>query len=194
MCNDLDAAGGGARREAVANRLLGQRLQNEIGNQQIERRRVDGAPYFEPVREANLFDIEILVEVFHLPFEPNLLDSGAIEGEAQEIAEARNHAVRCLHITIHERGDSVQRVEQEMRLQLHLEHFELRHRQFGFELAGAQLAYTVAAIVFDAMANGEQGPGGEGVRMKFRDDDRLLGTEVDGVTDQRQQAHEEQQV
>src|SRR5262249_57602696 len=108
--------------------------------------------------------------------------------EAQKIAEARDHSVGGLHITIHERGDGVQRVEEEVRLELHLEHFELRDGEAGFELAGFELAQAVAAVVFDTVADGEDRPARENVRVKLGNKDGLFGSEIDAEANERQNA------
>src|ERR1051326_8029851 len=120
----VDAAAGGARRDAVADGVFDQRLQYEVGHEQVERAGLDGAAHFEPLAEAHLLDFEVFIEVLHLAFQRDLLNAGTIEGEPQKIAEPRDHAVGALHITIHERGDGVQRVEEKMRLKLHLENLD----------------------------------------------------------------------
>jgi len=59
---------------------------------------------------------------------------------------------------VHQLGDGVERVEEEMGLELHLEHLELRGRQLGLELGGAQLQTVrliepllIPAVVVDRM-------------------------------------------
>ena len=60
--------------------------------------------------------------------------AGSIEREAQEIAQAADHAIGAVRIRVHERRDGVQRVEEEMWLQLGFERAQPRLDQAGFEL------------------------------------------------------------
>ena len=48
------------------------------------------------------------------------------EAGAQQVGEPRQQPVRALHVGLHQRRDGVQRIEQEVRLQLRLELRELR--------------------------------------------------------------------
>ena len=51
--------------------------------------------------------------------------------EAKKIAELREHGISGAHIFVHEGGDGVQRVEQEVRLKLQSQVFELRLGELG---------------------------------------------------------------
>src|SRR4029077_19635072 len=55
-------------------------------------------------------------------------------------------------------ADGVQRVEQEMWLQLHLERLQARLRELRFELGSAQLPFLQAPVMCDAVVAGDDGP------------------------------------
>src|SRR5262245_37248548 len=120
LSHDVDASPSGARGDAVAHGVLHQGLKDQVRNHQVEGAGCDGATDFEAVAEPDLLDLEVFIEVLHLTPYGDLLHAGAVQREPQEIAEARNHTVGAFHITIHERRDGVQRIEEEVRLQLHL--------------------------------------------------------------------------
>ena len=72
-----------------------------------------------------------------------------LERHPQQIAEAHERPVRGLDVPVHQRRDRVQRVEQEMRLQLLLQRRHLRFDQLRLELRGAQRAVARLAVVED---------------------------------------------
>ena len=65
----------------------------------------------------------------------HLLRPCALERESQQVTQSTDHAIGGFDLALlHERRDGVQRVEQEVRLQLHAQHLELRLREPRFEL------------------------------------------------------------
>src|SRR5207237_2414720 len=99
-------------------------------------------------------------------------DAVSIEREAQKIAQARDHAVGGARVAVDQSGDRVERVEEEVRVQLHLERLQLRAAQLRFKLRGERLALLIAAIVFDRVADADDDKVGQQVDVK------LLGREV----------------
>ena len=59
------------------------------------------------------------------------MSSRDAQGEAEEIAQLREHGIRGAHVFVHQRRDGVQGVEQEVRLKLQAEIFELRLGELG---------------------------------------------------------------
>ena len=59
---------------------------------------------------------------------------------------------------VHQPGDRVQRVEQEVRVQLALQRLELRLDQPRFELRGAQLTLREAPVVAPGLVDADQDP------------------------------------
>jgi len=113
---------------------------------------------------------------------------------AKEIAEARDHAICALHITIHEGGDGVERVEQEVGLQLHSEHLKLGLSELRFEAAGSQLAYAIATVIFDGVTDAEKGPAGKHILMELVDRYDLHETRRVWITHSRKQVNKNLQV
>ena len=73
-----------------------------------------------------------------------------LERQAQQVAEPHQRAVGGLDVPVHQRRDRVQRVEEEVRVQLLLQRRELRLDQPRLELRGAQRAVARLAVVEDA--------------------------------------------
>ena len=88
----------------------------------------------ETVAEARLLDLEVLGQEVELLLERHFLHADASQREAQQVAEPRQHRVGGVDVAVHQRRDGVQRVEQEMRLQLPLQRLQLRLDQPRLEL------------------------------------------------------------
>ena len=78
------------------------------------------------------------------------------ETHAQQLAEAVDHQVRRLDVASHQAGDGVQRVEQEVRLQLPLQRLELRLRQTRLQPFGVERAFARFAPVRDGVAEANE--------------------------------------
>ena len=80
------------------------------------------------------------MQIFELARQRHLLRVHVGEHRAQQVAEARQRLLGLLALLLaHQHHDGVQRVEQEVRLQLRLERAEARLRHLGLELRGAQV-------------------------------------------------------
>ena len=91
--------------------------------------RVSGAASISTSRrsaESDVFNFEVALQELQLLAQGDFLRFGAVEGGAQQFAQAADHAVGRINILVHERGDRVEAVKQEMGIQLHLERLELR--------------------------------------------------------------------
>ena len=68
-----------------------------------------------------------------------LLDVGGLERASQQLGELCQHQFGGVRIVPHQPRDGIQRVEQEVRMQLHLEGFDLGTGELHFELGRAKL-------------------------------------------------------
>ncbi len=64
---------------ALANRVFHQRLQHEVRHQQIQRARLNAALHFQTLAESHLFDLQVFVEIFHLPLQRHFLLARAVQ-------------------------------------------------------------------------------------------------------------------
>ena len=80
----------------------------------------------QPIAEAHPFDVEIGADDAQLLVERDERRRRAVERRAQQRGELPGHPLGAGRIVVHERGDRVQRVEQEVRLHARLDRGELR--------------------------------------------------------------------
>ena len=100
---------------------------------------VDG----EAVLEPGLLDLQVGGEELQLLAERDDLVARLLQRESQQMSQPRDQAVGVVGVIVRQLGDGVKSIEQEMRLQLHLEHLQLGAGQLGFELGGLHLALPV---------------------------------------------------
>jgi hypothetical protein len=81
-----------------------------------------------------------------------------LERHPQEIAEAHQRAVGRLHVAVHQCRDRMQRVEEEMGLELLPERGHLRGNQPGLELRRADGPVARFAVIEDRVAEPGDGP------------------------------------
>ena len=84
-----------------------------------------------------------------LVLERHLLRADAIERQAQQVAQLRQHLVGGVDVAVHQRRDRVQRVEEEVRVELPLQRFELRLGEPGLQLRSRELALLRLAMVVE---------------------------------------------
>ena len=119
---------------AVLDRVLDERLQQERGQQRIERLGFDVEPHDQSIGESRLLDFEVLREEIELRLQRAFVLAQVLERHAEQIAEAHQRAIRGVDVAMHQRRNRVQRVEQEVRLQLMLQRGHLRLDELGLEL------------------------------------------------------------
>src|SRR4051794_17986990 len=78
--------------------------------------------------------------------------AGVIEREPQQPSQPGDHLVGGFRIGVHQLGDGVQGVEEEMRLQLHFEHLQVGPDQPRLQLRGVQMTGAVERTVADGPA------------------------------------------
>ena len=125
--------------------------------------------YYQPIGEAGLLDVDILLQRIELGAERHLLLPEVLERDAQQIAQLDEHPVRGVDVAVHQRRDRVQRVEQEVRVQLLLQRLELRRNQLGLELRGADLALARLAVVEQRVTEADDGPVGHHFPVEVED-------------------------
>ena len=135
---------------------LGTTQSRTCGSTSISRR--------QAVAEARALDVEVAVEELKLLPERHLLRGRRVERQAQEVAEPRDHLVGRVRVGVDERGDGVQGVEEEVRVELHLQSLQLR-------LRGAQLALAVALVVVGGVADDDDDPVDQQLPVDVDEDD-----------------------
>ena len=136
-----------ARRDGVLHRVLDERLQQQRGHERGFRPLVDVELEPQAVAEAQLLDAEVEIQRVELLAQRHFLHRVLVERVAQELGQPRDGEVGGAVLAVkHERRYRVQRVEEEMRVQLVAQHLELRLlRERG--LLERRLALELQALV-----------------------------------------------
>ena len=92
-----------------------------------------------------------------------------LERDAQQVAQLHQRAIGGVHVPVHQRRDRVQRVEQEVRVELLLQRLELRLDQPGFELRRPQLARARLAVVEERVAQADDRPVGHHLPVELEE-------------------------
>src|SRR6476660_3954750 len=95
-------------------RVLDKRLQDQSRDFGIERVRIDLVVDRQAILKTRLLDLEVLLQELELLVERHAGGIGARKRDAQQVAQATDHAVGGLRMRVHQRRDRVQGVEQEM--------------------------------------------------------------------------------
>ena len=134
--DDIHAAAADLRPDPVADRVLDERLQDEVGHRAHRacRDRCRCAPA-DDRRSASVRSRGTSGGSRARP-SARLLRADAIEREAQQIAEPREHRVGGFDVAVHQRRDRVERVEEEVRVQLPLQRLQLASASRVCELRG----------------------------------------------------------
>ena len=104
------------------------------GRRARDRRRIDVEMRAQPVLEAHLLDLEIELQRLDLLRERDLRGRLVDQRVAQEGGQPRQHRIGALGLLQQHQGrDRVQRVEQEMRVELIAQHRQLGGRRLAFE-------------------------------------------------------------
>ena len=85
-------------------------------------------------RQARLFDLQVRLDEIQLTLQRHFLLTGVVQRRPQQIAQASDHAIGEVHVSMNKRRDGVERVEKKVRVQLHLEDLQLRLGKLGLEL------------------------------------------------------------
>ena len=125
---DRDASAADLPREAVLDRVLDQRLQDHARHDDVERVGMDLLLDAQLRAEAHDLDVQVFVDRLEL-FAQRDEVIGAPHQAAQQARELRDQHARRFRLRADERRDRRQRVEQEVRVDLVRERFDLRGEQ-----------------------------------------------------------------
>ena len=120
--------------EAMAKRVLDDRLQKKCWHQVGQAPVGDLIPDVEAIAEARLLEADIALHPCELGREWNELLVWTIQVAAHQVAEIDQHVHRAaVVLEPDQRGDGVQRVEQKVRLDLQSKRVKLRARELRLE-------------------------------------------------------------
>src|SRR5260221_1928033 len=117
----------------MADGVLDNRLEEKTRDNRVQSIRRDIHLHRQPVAEANLFNVQIMLKKLQLFFERHLLDAFLIQSQTEQNAQSGQHSVSRLCVVMSERRDAVQRVKKEMRLELGLSGLELNASQAALQ-------------------------------------------------------------
>ena len=126
----------------MLDRVLDERLQDEVRHERVERLGLDVEADNQAVGEARLLDLDVLREEVQFRLQWDFLLADVLERQPQQIAQTHERPVGGLDVAVHQRRNGVQRVEQEVRVELLLERLELSFDEPGLELSGAERAVS----------------------------------------------------
>ena len=94
----------------------------------------------QPVLETDLLDRQVELQVFELAAQRHLLRLDVVEHRAQQVAQPGEHLLGLRSLLLADQHhDRIERVEQEVRLELHLERAELGLHEPPLKLGGLEL-------------------------------------------------------
>ena len=124
----------------MANRILDKRLQENVRHCRIERVGMDVELDPQALSKPRLLNLQVLFQEVEFLLQRNFLRPDALERQPEQVAELREHRIGRFSIAVHQRRDRMQRVEEEVRVQLALERLQARLREPRLELRGCELA------------------------------------------------------
>ena len=94
---------------------------SRFGTSARQRMRLDVHLHLQPVLEACLLNVNVLLQEGQLAAERDFVDAHGIQREAQQVGQLQRHVLGGQAVIAGQRGDRVQGVEQEVRLELDLQ-------------------------------------------------------------------------
>lgn len=113
-----DAPGTARFDPTVTNGVLDERLQDERRHESLGRLLVHVDFDREPFCESSPHDRQVVVEHRQLFTQGDAIGARRPQGSAQEIGQPFEHRVGPFDVAVHHRRDGVQRIEEEVRLEL----------------------------------------------------------------------------
>src|ERR1039458_8964094 len=134
----------------MLDRILHQRLQDHAGHKKVERGRLEFLDHLQLVTpKARHFDIEIIIEELQLLAQWDERVSLA-QQTPQNVAQLHDHLAGGIGIAAHQRSDRIQRVEEEVGIDLALQRFHAGLQQQALLLLQLHLdAYVVQHLERD---------------------------------------------
>src|SRR5580658_4094713 len=138
-------------------------LKQQARDQSLQCHRQEIHFHDQAVLKSDSLNVEIEVDQLDFAVERNLLRFPSRQSLAQELTEVGQHRVSFFDSMLpHQDDDCVERVEEEMRVKLHLQRAQLCLGELTFELSGAQLELRrlssplhELAVVADAVLNAD---------------------------------------
>ena len=127
--------------------VLDERLQDQGRHQDVVESGFDVQLHGEPVLKTHLFDLQIAFEEGEFLAQRHFLGVGLFQADAQQFAEPGYDPVGILWILMDQGGDDMERVKQEVRVQLHAQHLQSRPHQFGGQSRGLRFALAIPPII-----------------------------------------------
>src|SRR5262249_28489115 len=109
----------------MPDRILDDRLQNQVRYSSIKGLRVDMHINGQTVLEAHPLDFQIAPQKLQFLLKCDALRPGILQRQPKKITEPCQHLIRRVHIFIKQRGNRVQSVKQKVRMKLHFERLQL---------------------------------------------------------------------
>jgi hypothetical protein len=160
------------RRDRIFDRILHERLQQQRREPRPFHRRLDLEVGAQAILEAHLLDLEVEFQRLHFLRHGHGAGRLVDQSVAQEGRQAGQHGIGPLGLAQqHQSRDRVQRVEQEVRIELVAQHGELRRACLVFEpleLIGLLLQQDVEVDAVVERCPGDQQDGGEQDRREKR--------------------------
>lgn len=101
---------------------------------------------------------------------------------SEQLGQSHQHSIGRVHIPEHQRADAVERVEEEVRVQLHLESHQPRRAQSSLQIHHAAFPISQTLGISDHVSDGHHDPINQHVEKEGGDQDiadevveRLLG-------------------
>lgn len=170
---DGDETAADVRFDAVADGVLDERLEDEVGDLGVEGRGVDFHADIEAIAKTNLFNAEVTFQKSDLGAKRGERRAGLRHRHAQELGELDEHAVGGVDVGIHQGRDPVEGVEEKVGLELTKERLKAGLGEVFLELEGLNRALVVFAVVVERVANGDDDPVDEEIEREGFDEERL---------------------
>src|SRR5438034_10675387 len=146
----------------MPDRVFYDRLQDQIRHSRVERLRINVHVHGEPVMKTHVLDLEITPEEFELLLKRHLLRPRVFKRKPQEVAEPSQHLIGRVHVFVKQRRNRVERVEQKVRVKLHLQRLklglgdlQLSLRKLRLQSRDLQLLLLMTPVVVDHIADQE---------------------------------------
>src|SRR5262249_21089937 len=149
------------------------RLQKKVRRQRSHRRRLGFYPDCQAILKPQFLDLQVTFQKLQLLLQRRLLLTGISQSHSQKFSQAGDHLVGGLDVFAHQRRDRMQRVEEKMRAELHLQGRKLRLRQLCFQPRGLELAFLVALVIIERVAGEENRPVDQAPPREARQEDGL---------------------
>src|SRR5207247_1559824 len=133
---------------------------------------LDLHPHGQPIAKTGLFNLKITRQKIQFLAQGDLLRARVFQCSSQQIAQTTQDSVSGFDILMHESGNPVQSVKQEVRVQLHLQRLELCFRQMLFQFEAAQFTLAKFFIVIKSMDDTDDHAINEEVEMPHFNQER----------------------